>query len=259
MKIIGINSSLRGEDHPASQHRSFTRELLAAGLEHVAKKYDDAETEIIDLGDYHIGTELGTYSSNENHLCMPYPDERDEMAKLYEKIVDADGIIFSSPTYWGYPSALLKSFMERLTPLDEISDDPTKRRLQGKVAGAISTSKFDGSSRVAQDILSMANYLGFLIPPHAFAFHTGRMTTSVVEDDEDFEANYFAMRNAKAVVENVYIAAKATKGQNWKVFQEFTHPLSEDQEKGTFDFHKEKKRLKDNGFYRKENEEKGFV
>lgn len=259
MKIIGINSSLRKKSSPVSQHGSFTRELLAAGLEHIAQKYEDVETEIIDLGDYHIGLEQGTYSSNEHFLHMKHPDEKDDMEKLYKKLIDADGVIFASPTYWGYPSGLLKLFIERLTPMDEISDDPTKRRLQGKVAGAVSVAKFDGSSRVAQDILSMANYLGFIIPPHAFAFHTGRMTTSVLEDDTEFESNYFAKRNSQAVAENVYLMAKATQGQQWKIFQEFTHPLSEDEKNGVFDLEKERQRLEQNGFYRKDNEEKGFV
>jgi hypothetical protein len=90
-------------------------------------------------------------------------------------------------------------FLERLTVLDEISDDPADRKLQGKVAGAIATAKCDGASRVALDILSMANHLGFIIPPYAFAFHTGRVTTSVMEDEEEFEQNYFARRNVQAV------------------------------------------------------------
>ena len=57
MKILGINSSLRNERNPVSQHKSFTRELLKQGLDHIQKKYHDVITEIIDLGDYRINFE----------------------------------------------------------------------------------------------------------------------------------------------------------------------------------------------------------
>lgn len=244
MKIIGINSSKRVVSHPVVQHKSFTRELLIMGLEYVKNKYSDVETEIIDLGNYKIDFEDGAYSTDENFCQMEFPTMKDDMMLLYPKLMEADGIIFSSPTYWGYPSGLLKSFFERITVMDEISDDASKRRLQGKVAGAISVAKFDGSSRVAQDILSMANYLGFVIPPHAFAFHTGRLTTSVLEDDADFDQDYFAHRNAQVVAENVYLMAKQLKGFNsWRLFQEFTHPLSENEAKGIFSLDEEKARL----------------
>jgi multimeric flavodoxin WrbA len=259
IKIIGINSSLREKSNPASQHDSYTRTLLEIGLEHVKRVYEDAKTEIIDLGEFNICPEPGSYSSDENFAQMNFPLTNDDMPLLFEKIIEADGIIFSSPTYWNYPSGLLKTFIDRLIALDEISDDPTKRRVQGKVAGAIVTAKFDGSSRVAQDILSMANYLGFIIPPHAFAFHTGRVTTSVLEDDEEFSQNYFAKRNAQAMLENVYLMAKLVKSKNWKIFQEFIHPLSESEMKGEFNLEEEIRRFKENGNFRDLNKKKGLV
>lgn len=259
MKIIGINSSLRSKTNPITQQQSYTRALLEVGLNHIQKKFKDVETEIIDLGDFKIDFEQGAYSSDENFVQMAHPSRNDDMPKLYKKIMAADGVIFSSPTYWGYPSGLLKTFIDRLTAMDEISDDPKKRRLQGKVAGAISTAKFDGSSRVAQDILSMANYLGLIIPPHAFAFHTGRTTTSVLEDEKEFDEDYFAKRNSQMVAENVYLMAKLVKNKKWRIFQEFTHPLSKEESKGVFNLKKELKNAKKSGFYRNYNKRKGLV
>jgi len=260
MKIIGINSSKRELESKITQHKSFSRELLRMGLEYLENKYSDVEIEIIDLGKYNIGYEDGAYSTDENFCQMAYPSIQDDMGLLYPKMMEADGVVFSSPTYWGYPSALLKSFIERLTVMDEISDDVKRRRLQGKAAGAISVAKFDGSSRVAQDILSMANYLGFVIPPHAFAFHTGRMTTSVLEDDIDFDEDYFARRNAEVVAENVYLMAKQLNSfTGWRIFQEFTHPLSENESKGIFDLNEEKARhLAENRFHEFNKKDRGI-
>jgi multimeric flavodoxin WrbA len=259
IKIIGINSSLRDKHNPITQHDSYTRVLLKFGLDYIRKKYKDVEVEIIDLGKFNILPEQGAYSTDENFVQLKHPNCKDDMLKIIPKILEADGIIFSSPVYWGYPSGLLKTFFDRLIILDEISDDPSKRRLQGKVAGAISTAKFDGSSRVAQDILIMANYLGLIVPPHAFSFHTGRMTASVMEDDKDFEENYFAKRNTQIVVENIYFMAKLVKNKKWKIFQEFTHPLSDDEKAGKFDIKKEQKRFKDNKYFKDFNKRKGLV
>lgn len=254
MKILGINSSRRVESHPVIQHRSFSRTLLECGLNYVAAKHDDVKTELINLGDYRIEFEDGAYSTDENFCQMDFPTINDDMGLLYPKLAEADGIIFASPTYWGYPSGLLKTFFERLTVMDEISDDPSRRRLQGKAAGAISVAKFDGSSRVAQDILSIANYFGFVIPPHAFAFHTGRMTTSTLEDDKEFDENYFAKRNAEVVAENVYHMAKMVGDfKGWRIFQEFTHPPSENEKQGVFDLNEEKLRFVRNNNYREYN------
>jgi multimeric flavodoxin WrbA len=256
MHILGINSSLRQPKHPITQHRSFTRELLEHGLQYLTTKHQDVTTELIDLGDYKIDFEAGAYSSNEHFIAAQNKTGADDISELCEKVLAADGVIFSSPTYWGYPSGLLKAFIDRLTALDEVSDDPRKRPLDGKVAGAIATAKFDGSSRVAQDILSMANYLGFIIPPHAFAFHTGRMTTSVVEDDAEFDANYFAKRNACAVAENVYRMIKATHNIGWKVYQEFTHPISADEASGTYNLAAEHTRIAKSGYFHSLNKSK---
>ena len=105
----------------------------------------------------------------------------------------------------------------------------------------------------------MANYLGFVIPPHAFAFHTGRVTTSVLEDDAEFGANYFARRNAQAVAENVYRMVMLVRGAEWRVFQEFTHPLSEDESRGVFDLGQERRRCAEANGFRRLNEDKGLV
>jgi multimeric flavodoxin WrbA len=258
MKILGVSSSLRAEGVAASQHRSFSRTLLQVGLAHVAAM-DGVETEIVDLGDYRIAPELGSYSSNENFCLLAHPRVEDEAGKLFAKIVEADGVIFASPTYWGYPSATLKNLIDRMIELDETTDNPGGRRLEGKVAGAIATAKFDGSSRVAQDILSMANYLGFIIPPHAFAFHTSRTTTSVMEDDREFEADYFARRNACTVAENVVRMVRLVKGKEWRIFQEFTHPLSAEQQQGKFDLKKEAERFEREGYFHEMNVKKGLV
>ena len=41
----------------------------------------------------------------------------DDMAELTRKVKDADGVIMSSPVYFGDMTGLAKSFIDRLRPL----------------------------------------------------------------------------------------------------------------------------------------------
>jgi len=40
--------------------------------------------------------------------------EKDDMLGLYDKIIEADTIVFGTPVYWWGPTAYMKTFMDRL-------------------------------------------------------------------------------------------------------------------------------------------------
>lgn len=77
----------------------------------------------------------------------------------------ADGVIFSTPTHWFNMSALIKEFIDSLTPL-EYPDFP----LEGKVAGFIATCEEDGGMQAIQAMMGPALHLGMVIPPYAGVF-----------------------------------------------------------------------------------------
>jgi len=58
------------------------------------------------------------------------------MQELTKKLLDADGIIMSSPVYFGNMTGLAKSFIDRLRPLRNV------HAFKYKVCGAISTGGF---------------------------------------------------------------------------------------------------------------------
>ena len=250
IKIIGINSSPRKSSGPAQQESS-TRILLAHALKHIS---DRAKTDIIDLIDYEIKPSEGCYSTDENLNQFPCSHFEDDMTKfIFNEFEQAEGVIFSSPVYWLGISSRLAALFERLTEMDPIVRDPKQRLLQGKVAGAIATAHTDGSVNVCYEILKKANYLGFILPPHAFAIHNTGQLEFVLHNKESLKGDFLAFRNAEMVAENVYKMCSLVHGHNskWSVFVELVHPPSEKEKKHIFDLAEEEKRFREDDFWKK--------
>jgi hypothetical protein len=125
-------------------------------------------------------------------------------------------------------SSRLAALFERLTEMDPIIHDPKARLLQGKVAGAIATAHVEGSAEVCYEILKKANYLGFIVPPHAFAFHTAGQMEFAYNNKKNLKKDKLAFANAVMVARNVLTMCELVKGENrkWEVFNELTHKPS---------------------------------
>ena len=86
MKITGINGSPRGD-------QSRTRRLVQAVLDGAPEA--GAETELIDVSAYDLKYCTGCgvcYAQGECPLA-------DDFGEIYQKILDADGIVLGSPNY----------------------------------------------------------------------------------------------------------------------------------------------------------------
>lgn len=100
MKIIGVVGSKRKNGNTAT--------LVSEALDAVKNKGID--TEIIYLGDYNIKGCMGCEKCKDSYTCII----KDDMQKLYPKIMEANGIILGSPTYFYNITSDVKAFIERL-------------------------------------------------------------------------------------------------------------------------------------------------
>ena len=249
IKIIGINSSPRQIDGPAQQ-ASSTRILLPHALDKISAR---ADTEIIDLVDYKLDPSSGCYSTSENLNGLHCKHYNDQSQEIFNKIIGADGVIFSSPVYWLESASRMSILFERLTELDPITRDTKKRLLQGKVAGAIATAHVDGAAGVCYSLLMRANYLGFIIPPHPFAFHTTGQNNFVVMNKDTLKEDFVALRGAEMVAENVLQMCKLVRDHkdDWTVYYELTRPMSNAEESHAWHEAAEKKRIVEEHFLKK--------
>lgn len=100
MKILGIVGSSRKKGNTATLVKEALRAAACEGM----------GTEIIYLGDYEIKGCTGCEACRKSCSCII----RDGMQDLYPRILEADGLITGSPTYFYNLSAAMKAFIERM-------------------------------------------------------------------------------------------------------------------------------------------------
>ncbi|OED30159.1 flavodoxin family protein [Methanosphaera sp. WGK6] len=122
MKVIGIVGSPRSNGN--------TEILVKAALKEIDE--ENIDVELITLHDKNIQFCIGCDNCKKDNKCMI----NDDMSEITEKIRYADGIIMSSPVYFGDMTGLAKTFIDRLRPLRNI------HAFKNTVCGAISTGGF---------------------------------------------------------------------------------------------------------------------
>jgi multimeric flavodoxin WrbA len=129
MKVIGVNASPRGKD-------SNTLRLVNAVL--AGAKDNGAETEYVDLYTLHIGycTACGTcYAKGECTLL-------DDFSDLFDRLMNADGIVLGAPNYIDSVPAPMKALFDRM------ADAIHCQMLTGKFGCSVCTAGGAGETEV---------------------------------------------------------------------------------------------------------------
>ncbi len=142
-KILGICGSMSQAQISSSQF------LLEQALE--AAALEGADTELIRLADLHIMECRGCGNCLSNQTCPLDEEPKDDHSWLYEKCLEADGFLFSSPVYaLGLPS-IWKKWIDRCdvnTKKDlhydiynyDTVEQVKGKAFRGKVAGQIAVA-----------------------------------------------------------------------------------------------------------------------
>jgi multimeric flavodoxin WrbA len=250
IKILGISGTARDELDMA-QEKSNSEELLETALNELKKLGVDVE--LVKLRDYKIGYCRACYSTGNTQChfyCTCYAKGTslaDDMTnKLYDKILDADGIIFATPVNNFSVSTLMKTFLDRCISLDgSLSPANTKmpkdknlnrehmnyitstankdkpqtgmiRRFSGKVAGIITTGHEEGASMAISSLFMTLNHFGMLFPPFSNMYSMASYKNSTFEDKPLTQSEDYK-EEAKMVAQNVWLGVKATR--NMKPFE----------------------------------------
>lgn len=252
IKVLGISGSARGI-YDMAQEESNSENLLKECL----KKCEElgVKTEIISLRELDIKHCRACYSTvnTQCHFycsCYPKGTERgDDMSNiLYDKILEADAIIFATPVNNFKMSTLMATFLDRcisldgslspadanspknkelntkhlefikLTADDSIPGSGFYRRFAGKVAGIITTGHEEGASMVISSLFMTLNHFGMLFPPFSNMYAMSSVCLST-NQDKPVVLNDCYYKETHLLAENIVVATKLTKdikSSNWK-------------------------------------------
>lgn len=131
MKVFAINGSARKDGNTAILLSTVLGELEKEGI----------ETEMAQLAGQHIHGCLACYKcfKNKDKRCA---QDKDALNELIAKMLDADGILIGSPTYFSDVSANIRALIERVGFVGRANDYMLKRKVGAGVvavrrAGAI--------------------------------------------------------------------------------------------------------------------------
>lgn len=244
MKVLGISGSARSE-FGFAQENSNSEELLKRCLRNFEKL--GAKTELVPLRDHSIKPCNACYSTTNTQChfyCSCYPKgtpQGDDMSNmLYDKVLEADAIIFATPVNNFKMSTMTGAFIDRCISLDgslapanpkspkdkylnikhmkfieftadnDIPGSGLLRRFSGKVAGVIVTGHEEGASMVISTLFMTLSHFGMFFPPFANMYAMASVCNSTYEDKKIVLSECYA-EDLKSLAANVHLAVKMVK------------------------------------------------
>jgi len=173
MKVVAFNGSARKDGNTAILIRKVFGELEAAGI----------ETELFQLAGKQIRgcTACGKCYENKNKKCVV---DNDVLNECIEKMIEADGIILGSPTYFADLTTETKALIDRAGFVARANSHMFKR----KVGVAVVAVRRAGSIHVF-DSINHFFLISQMIVPGSFYWNMGigRKAGEVEQDSEGLE------------------------------------------------------------------------
>ena len=186
MKVLGVVCSPRKGGN--------TEFLMCEALG--GAKENGADIELLRISDMNIAPCDGCEACHQTGKCRI----KDDMQKLYKKILAADGIILGSPVYFWSVSGQAKTFMDRTYALRY-----PYHKLKNKVGGAIAAA----GSRGSVNALSIIN--NFFLGQDMLA--TGLGISGYGTKKGEVKRDERAMQGARSLGKQVAQLTKAIKPQ----------------------------------------------
>ncbi|MHA1266003.1 MAG: flavodoxin family protein [Candidatus Helarchaeota archaeon] len=135
MKVIAFNGSPRKNGNTFQAIKIVFNELEKEGI----------ETELIQLADKNINACKACFACAGKSQCMT---QKDDVNELLSKMMEADGIILGSPTYFANVSSKMKALIDRAGIIAKGNNDLLKR----KVGAAVIAVRRQGACAVFSDL-----------------------------------------------------------------------------------------------------------
>jgi multimeric flavodoxin WrbA len=105
-----------------------------------------------------------------NHAIVPgtfiHMDTEDDWPEIYDKILNAEIVLFATPIWWNNHSSELQRCIERLDEVYDIILAGEDSPLDGKIGGVIVTGDSDGVEHITGNIANFFCSIGITVPPY---------------------------------------------------------------------------------------------
>ena len=189
MKVVAFNGSARKDGNTAILIRHVFREL----------EKQEIETEMVQLSGSRIHGCIACMKcfENKDQRCSV---KNDIANSCIEKMVDADGIILGSPTYFANVSTEMKALIDRAGMVSRANSDMLAR----KVGAAVVAARRAGAIHVFNSINHFF-FIGQMIVPGSSYWNLamGRQKGEVEKDDEGIKTMKDLGRNMAWLLEKI--------------------------------------------------------
>jgi multimeric flavodoxin WrbA len=134
--------------------------------------------------------------------------EGDEWPGIRTRILDAEILVFASPTWLGRPSSVAQRVLERMDAMLSEQDDEGRPVAYNHVAGVVVTGNEDGAHHVISEISGALLDIGFTVPGQAWTYwNRGPGPGDDYLDNE--EGHEWSHSTGRAAASNLFAAAQA--------------------------------------------------
>ncbi len=170
MKVVAFNGSARKDGNTALVAKKCLAELEAEGI----------KTELVQLAGKKVHGCIACFKCMEkkNRRCAV---DKDDVNEYIEKMLDADGIVLASPTYFADITSEMKALIDRSGMVSRANGD----MLQRKVGAALVVARRAGSIH-AFDSINHFFFINQMIVPGSSYWNVafGREKGEVEKDEE---------------------------------------------------------------------------
>jgi multimeric flavodoxin WrbA len=173
MKVVALNGSARKDGNTAILINLVFDELKKEGI----------ETELIQLAGNPIAGCIACYKcfKNKNRRCSV---DKDMLNDIIEKMLQADGIILGSPTYFADVTSGMRAFIERCGFVARANDYMFKY----KVGAGVVAVRRAGAIPAFNSIMLFLHYMQMMIPGSSYwNIAIGRDPGEVLKDEEGIQ------------------------------------------------------------------------
>ncbi|MGH2974983.1 MAG: flavodoxin family protein [Solirubrobacterales bacterium] len=190
MKALVINCTLKAS--PEKSNTEALAEIVAEGL-----RSEDVEVEAVRAVDRSIPPGVETNMG-----------EGDEWPGIRGQILDAEILVFATPTWLGRPSSIAQRVLERMDAMLSETDEEERPVAYNHVAGVVVTGNEDGAHHVISEVSGALADIGFTIPGQAWTYWNRGPGPGEDYSDTD-EGHGWSHSTGRAAAANLLAVARA--------------------------------------------------